>query len=544
MRLKNLTLSILFLFSFGFAHGQCEIANGSFEDWITTDFILPDENGDEVVGEVMLPEATTSLLRFFFIALSAAFDPYYSTLLENEAQELIGISQSEDASDGDFAVKLQAGYDIAQADIYGVFGCTEVPEQINVDIKHFGEMNDSITVIAIFDEGLGALPQTEEDLEDIPAYASAKFGFNSDTEYETISVPIIQNFEADIDTVYYLIIAETSETSYFLVDNVNFEDDNSGCQVIAPTISMSNEDGPICICNNLDVTISLDFETEPGFMYKSVVLDENGIIISNAIVGTDIHNELCHPTNNLSTVVIAHIGPLQGLNEGNNIDDIVGCYEISNELELETYSIPKFEFNVFMDGVQQDENISICLLDDIIEIFSFSTDVEIENIAIAMINDDDEITALRIDDINETTDLMNIAPGDYVMGAISYDGSFNLEVGQDADDLTFEGCFSVSDNVYRVTVLGPEDNCVTDVEEIYSGKLSIRPNYSNGLFEIDNPNNESYHFVVRDISGKTVLSSNENNNGNLIDITRFSNGLYVVSFNIDGYIHQEKIIKI
>jgi len=542
MRLKNFTLSILFICSFGFAHGQCEIPNGSFEDWITTDFALPDENGEDVVADVMLPEGVTSVIRFLFIAFSAAFDPSFSLLLENEAQELIGISQSDDASDGDFAVKLQAGYDIEQADIYGVFGCTEVPEQFNLDIKHFGDSNDSLTVIVIFDEGLGALPETEEDLAAVPAYVSASLGFNSNTDYETITLPVIENFEADVDTFYYLIIAETSETSYFLVDNVNFEDDNSGCQVFAPEIALSNEEGPICICNNLNVPVPLDYETELGFTYKSVILDEDGTIVS--VGTTDFYDNLCYPTDNLSVIVIAHLGPLQGLDEGNNIDGLEGCYEISNELALETYSLPKFEFNVFMDGVQQDENISICLLDDIIETFSFSTDVEIENIAIVLINDDDEITAVRIDDINETTEFMNVAPGSYTMGAVSYDGSFNLEVGQDADDITYEGCFSVSDDVYEVDVLGPDDLCVTDVEEIYSGKLSIRPNYSSGLFEIDNPNNESYHFVVRDISGKSVLSSNNNLNGNLIDLTRFSSGLYVISFNIDGFIHQEKIIKI
>lgn len=544
MRLRIFTLFILFIFSFGFANGQCEVINGSFEEWLTTDFILPGEDGEEVSGEIMIPEGTTSVLRLLLISFSAAFDPSIALLLENEAQELIGISQSTDASEGDFAVKLQGGYDVIPADIYGVYGCTEVPDQVNVDVKHIGTTNDSLTVIVVFDEGLGELPQSEEDLEALPAYASTTLAFNADTEYETISVPVIQNFEAPIDTFYYVIIAEGSDDSYFLVDNINFETGNSGCQVTAPTITLTNEESPICICNNIDVTISLDYETEFGVQYKELILNENGEILSINILATNIHNEFCDTSDNMSSIVVAHEPGILGVEEGNNIDDLSGCFALSNEIALATYSIPNFEFNVFADGAQQEENIDICVVDDIIEVFSFSTDTEVDNIAILLVDDFTELVVVRFDDVDVTTDFMDIPPGDYVLVAISYDGVFDMEVGEDIDDLILEGCFSVSSNLYEINVLGIDDDCITDVEEVYSGNLSIRPNFSNGLFEISNPNNESYDFVVRDFMGKTVRSSNGGLDKDLIDLRGMVNGLYIVSFDIDGFVHQEKIVKI
>ncbi len=545
MRLKNFTLSILFLFSFVFANAQCEVENGSFEEWFATEFILPDGMNGEATGDVLLPETHTPLIRLLLLSFAAAFDPTYGMLLENEAQELSGISQSTDASDGDFAVKLQGGYEVETADIYSVAGCTEVPTQFNLDVKHFGESDDIFTILVVFDEGLKALPQTEDDLENLPAYASATLNFDSNTEYQTISFPVIQNFEAPVDTFYYVILAETfSDSSYFLIDNVNFNDGGSGCQITAPVLTMDSEASPVCICNNLDVSFSLEYTTEPNIEYNELIVDEFGMIVSIDDFIPGIHSEFCNPSNSLKAVVIAYEDGVQGLNEGSLIDDITGCFELSNEIMLETTTIPDFVFNVFMDGVQQDENINICLLDDILETFSFSTDIEVENIAIVVINEENEITEIRIDDINETTDLMNLAPGDYVMGAVSYDVAFNLEVGQDADEITFEGCFSVSDFVYEINVLGPDDNCVTDVEEVYKGNLSIRPNYSAGIFEIDNPNAESFDLVIRDIAGNVVTSNKTLSNGNLIDLTGFPSGLYIASFNIDGLIHQEKLVKL
>jgi len=544
MRLKNFTLSILFLFSFGFAQAQCDVPNASFEDWVTTDFTLPDANGDDVTGEVIVPEGTTSFLRLLIIALNAPFDPTFAALLENEAQELLGISQSTDASEGDFAVKLEGGYGIESADIFGVFSCTEIPEQISLDVKHVGESVDTLIVYFIFDEGLKPFPQSTEDFAALPSYAVALFSFDSNqNEYETISLTTTQNFEAPVDTFYYFIAGDLAEDNHFLIDNITFEGEISGCQITTPVLTTSIGDTSICICNNLDVFFSLDYSTEPEFQYNELILDEFGIIVSIDGFIQGNHNEFCYPSDNLRAVVIAYTGIVDGLNEGNNIDELSGCFELSNELALNTYSIPNFEFNVFVDGIQQEEYIDICLLDDIIESISFSTDTEIDNIAIFLVNDDNEIIELRIDDINETTDLMNIAPGDYVLAAVSYDGSFNLEVGQDADDITFVGCFSVSDNVYEVNILGPDDNCVTDIEEVYSGKLSIRPNYSNGLFELSNPNNESFEMVIHNISGKSVKSGSDKEMNGIIDLRSLPNGLYIAFFIIDGHLHQEKIVK-
>ena len=543
MRLKTITLSILFLLSIGQINAQCEIGNGSFEEWVTADFILSDGMDSSATAEVLLPESTTSFLRLFFLSFSAAFDPSVALLLETEAQELIGISQSTDASDGEFSVKLQAGYDVDVADIYAVFGCSELPEQVSLDVKHVGNSNDSLTVAFIFDQGLGALPQTEEDLELLPAYAYVVMGFDSTTNYETITLPVIQNFEAPIDTFYYVIIARTSDTTYFLIDNVHYGDDTSGCQITAPTLTISNEASPTCICNNFDVTFPLVYSTDPQYEYNELIIDVDGMIVSIDQSESSNHDEFCYPTNDLTAMVIAYEVDITGLNEGSFISDLDGCFALSNEVALEITSIPAFEFNIFLDDDQQDDFISICLMDDIIEAFTFSADIGSDKIAILVL-DDNEVVVMRIDDINEVTTLMGLDPGDYLIGAIRYDETFNIEIGQDAFDLTYDGCFSVSDEAYVLEVLGPDDNCTVSVDELYTGNITVRPNFSNGLFEIYNPNNESFQLTIRDLSGKTVQSGNNLKLNGVIDLGGVPNGLYIATFNIDGFNYQQKLIRI
>ena len=518
------------------------MTNPSFEDWSENNFVLPDGAGDVDSAEVIIPDDNTSLIRLLLLSFAAAFDPSVALVLQDDAQGLLGISQSEDASDGDFAVKLQGGYGLTTSDIYGVFGCNELPDQFNIDVKHVGESNDTLLLFVIFDEGLNAIPQEEEDLATFPAYATTELVFNSDTDYETVSIPVIQNFEAPIDTFYYLIATETMDESYFLIDNLSFGP-VVNCPVVAPTIELEDQN-PLCSCNPLEVYVRLLYDPDPEFEYESVILDSDGVILGIDEGGFGVYDDFCSEEEGLKTAVVASQGPIEGLFEGNNISNLEGCFEISNQIELNTYFLPAFEFDILVDGVEQEEDFELCLLDDVLETLSFSIDIEAENIVIFLIDENSEIAALRIDDINETTTFDGIPEGDYSMGAIIYDGSFNLEEGQDVDELTYEGCLSISENVYYITVLGPEQGCITDVDDIYTGLLSVQPNLSNGLFEINDPNNEQFDLTISDLTGKQILNATSRELNGIIDLAAEPSGLYIANFRIDGKIYTQKLVRI
>ena len=542
MNFKTFTILLFSFLFFSYGHAQCEFTNPSFEDWSESTFVLSDGEGGVDSAEVIIPDDNTSFIRLFLLSFAAAFDPSVAMVLQDDAQGLLGIDQSEDASDGDFAVKLQGGYDLATSDLYGVFGCDELPDQFNLDVKHMGETNDTFLVFVIFDEGLNAIPQDEEDLANFPAYATTEMVYNSDTDYETVSIPVIQNFEAPIDTFYYLIITETAGDSYFLIDNLSFGPVDD-CPVVAPTIELEDEN-PLCSCNPLEVYVELLYDRNPEFDYESVILDSDGVILGIDEGGFGVYDDFCSEEEGLKTAVVASQGPIEGLFEGNNISNLEGCFEVSNQIDLNTYFLPEFEFNVFLDGVAQEEDFELCLIDDVIETLSFSIDLEPEKIVIFLIDENSEIAALRIDDIDETTTFEGITEGDYSLGAIIYDGSFNLEVGQDIDELTYEGCLSISENVYYITVLGPDQGCVTDVDEVYTGLLSVQPNFSNGLFEINNPNNEQFDLKISDLTGKQILNKSSRELKGVIDLAAESSGLYIANFRIDGKIYTQKLVRI
>ncbi|MDF1695740.1 MAG: T9SS type A sorting domain-containing protein [Saprospiraceae bacterium] len=82
------------------------------------------------------------------------------------------------------------------------------------------------------------------------------------------------------------------------------------------------------------------------------------------------------------------------------------------------------------------------------------------------------------------------------------------------------------------------------MEEIYTGPLSLRPSFSNGIFLIHNPTHEIYQYELRDIHGKSFfIDKNNSSNSESLDLTAFPNGMYIVSFFIEGKYLQEKFVK-
>jgi hypothetical protein len=544
MRLKFITAAFFCLFFSTYSFAQCKIENGGFENWVDVEFFLPDGMGGEVSDSVTLPEFAVPAFRYALLSFSASFDPSLGVLWQDEAQEMLGVSQSTDASEGDFAVKLQGGYGSSFADVYGVHKCTEVPEQFNVDIKHVGNSQDTLGIIVIYSEGLAPLPQSSEDFDSIPSYIDTLLVFDSDSEYETFSFPVIKNFDAAIDTFYFDIGGFTSDSSYFLIDNVNQSDNTGGCDIPAPLLSLASSD-TTCICNGQDIEFPLDYTEDAGFEYNELIVNEDGFILSIDNAERGIHSEVCSGSEGLSAQIIAYEDTVLNLNVNQNLSDLEGCFSLSNAVQLNTYSISEVAFNVFVDGEQQDDNISLCLLDDITETFTFSTDINQEDIAILLINEATQTVELRIDNIDSTETFSGFEPGNYLLTAVGYAENLNLNIGDNIEELTSERCFGLNQETYALDILGPDEGCVTSLNEQRKNSLSIYPNYSTGIFEIKNPENISYRYTIVDMQGKVVQLKNTSSPSGKIDLIGHQSGLYNVIFELEaGVFYQQRIMKL
>ena len=209
----------------------CEVPNGSFETWedLTSEYEyyadLPSET-------IMLPENYFGIFRLFLSAFTDLFETLTGEELVTAAASLFGISQSTDASDGSFAARIGGDEYYPFADLITIFECTsDLPSSFSIDVKHVGEGADTLTILGQITDNSN-LAAEESDLEFAAGYFIIdSLTFNSDTEYTTLNVPIIDNMNGVApDTVIIIVFAagnqdflEAGGESYFLLDNMEFQ---------------------------------------------------------------------------------------------------------------------------------------------------------------------------------------------------------------------------------------------------------------------------------------------------------------------------------
>ena len=275
--MKNLYTLLILLSICQLSIGQCQWENGSFESWTLESVEIETASGSTVTNDVLLPDSSVSILRAFFMSIVAAFDPAIEQIFLDDPQGFIGISQSDDSSDGEFAIKLQGGYEVNEADIFSVVSCHDVPKKISVDIKHVGETVDTFSIIVLFDKGLQAIPEDFDDLDDVPAYAISEMVYSTDTEYETVELPIITNFAADVDTAYFFMVSITHDDSYFLVDNIQ------NTSMTTSTEDYTKRSDIHILSNPVHDELILELENSiSGHESQFTILDMNGNILKES----------------------------------------------------------------------------------------------------------------------------------------------------------------------------------------------------------------------------------------------------------------------
>jgi len=80
-----------------------------------------------------------------------------------------------------------------------------------------------------------------------------------------------------------------------------------------------------------------------------------------------------------------------------------------------------------------------------------------------------------------------------------------------------------------------------DVTEI-ANRIQLYPNPTDGLLNIDIDNFVTADFVITDLLGKVVLKSSITKTNTQVDLSNLSNGVYIISINIDGKISQAKVV--
>ena len=79
-------------------------------------------------------------------------------------------------------------------------------------------------------------------------------------------------------------------------------------------------------------------------------------------------------------------------------------------------------------------------------------------------------------------------------------------------------------------------------DELKSG-FSVYPNPSNGIFTIENSNNENINFSIRNVIGQKAYQGSINAISNsVIDLSHLESGIYTIEFDGQVKQHNQKLI--
>lgn len=211
----------------------CELPNGDMEVWID----ITEESGLSDLGlsdsTVLLPDGYASAFRPFFIDAVSLLETLGDVEFLNTVDNFFGIKRSTDASTGNYAMQFGADAALPLADVLTISPCNgSLPDQFSMDIKHVGTGNDTMTIIGVFADK-SELFEIEDDFSDVSAVFAAELLFDTETDYQNLTIPIqVTNPAIAADTFMIFMLLSSNEThiaegntTYILMDNLKFEGD-------------------------------------------------------------------------------------------------------------------------------------------------------------------------------------------------------------------------------------------------------------------------------------------------------------------------------
>lgn len=246
----------------------------------------------------------------------------------------------------------------------------------------------------------------------------------------------------------YSIIAISHNGGLSGAEQGNTLDDVDGCIVFSNSISVEKaliDAGEISFDgeNDFQACSTSSFELNPtltgnfGGINRWVLYTPNGMIVSiQEDLPIDI-SMMLFPFLRLSH--IAYLGSIEGLELGENIEDLTGCFDFSNEL---TIGIPTVDGGTISSGGL--DSLSICLDDPQQSMVEVLVE-DIEGTAFSLVVTDSSGIILSIPNDN-TIDFGNAGSGVCLIWNISFvDMLEGFAIGQNIADIV--GCYDLSNTI-------------------------------------------------------------------------------------------------
>ncbi|MBT8233226.1 MAG: T9SS type A sorting domain-containing protein, partial [Bacteroidia bacterium] len=283
----------------------------------------------------------------------------------------------------------------------------------------------------------------------------------------------------------------------------------------------------LCVGNGGNDFVNVVTTGELGVLFSLVVTNTNGLIEQ-----IPTSSQIDFPNQGVSLVYnISHDNTLTGLQTGQNISNLGGCFQLSNSLMVTRISV--FASTLSFDGTTSD-TISICTGDQVDDILQWEPNAETPNFVYAITD------TLGIIDTIISNNVFNFetSPGEECrIYSISYVGDLNAMPGDTITQDDLAGiCHLVSANFLTVI----KDNCTKAANFTYK----VFPNPAVDELTLDlrkRPFDESKVFIYNG-TGKMVLEQKVDITKNKISISEFEPGIYYMRIMSKGMYEMQKFI--
>ncbi len=83
----------------------------------------------------------------------------------------------------------------------------------------------------------------------------------------------------------------------------------------------------------------------------------------------------------------------------------------------------------------------------------------------------------------------------------------------------------------------------TNINDLTNNGISIYPNPTNGIVNFDFTNNNIQQIKISDLTGKTIIEKVNIQQNEMIDLSNFESGIYIIKIQTDNEIFTTKIVK-
>jgi hypothetical protein len=290
--------------------------------------------------------------------------------------------------------------------------------------------------------------------------------------------------------------------------------------VNAGTIRFDNEDFTIieCISERTSINLNIITENVVGDIQHFIVTNEENTILD--IIDDPILDLSAMSNNNFQVNYISMLEGVTGLEPGNSLDNIAGCFDLSNRLTINLQSTTTTPSTIFTNSAT-----FLCLNDGVSDVVEIGVDPGVGPSTSWVVTDEfGEILQIKP---NSNFDFSQIAGDNNVIYNIKHDsGVEGIRLGSFLADL--EGCYSISNPINISKGNNSGGNLSLDDS---NSKIICLNDGSNTIVkvEVSNAFGQSSRFIVTDLSGNIQMIS-ANPEINFSGLGRGNSYIYNASF--------------